>query len=568
MTMNWHDRPMSRRGVLSLGAAAVTSLALAGCGDGAKSGSGAGGKHGALKLPAYKPAGHAEGAITSDNTFVPNAFESYPRPPFTSVPKTPAHGGQVTACVLDWGPPPPGKAKNVWAQQLDKRLGTTWNPTVIPAASYDTKVAAILASGEIPDVMWVQPDYQQPVAQAVQQGAFVDLSEILAGDGIKDYPNLATVPSYLWKRSSVEGAIYGIPRPLYLLNKVDVYRADWAAKLGYPDPPKNADEVFELLTAFSHGKAAGKVKTWGIAAFDVRITEFVGNMFRMPNQWRVNKDGSFEYYVETDEYEATLTYMRKLWKEGVFHPDALLFQTQSDKSADLFISGRTGFYRPPPAGWFPANSDLDELTKNDPKARPELLVTPGHDGGQPLNAQTNGWWGIGVISAEAGKDDKRLGELLHVLDYWAAPFGSKEYTFLNYGVEGRHFNFDAKGDPVGVDNEKLTNEMAANYFINPSESVIYYPGTKGRARMVHDYYEKQLAHSAADPSLGLLSETKLKKVTALTSLNTSYENDIVSGRKPLSALKEWRQRWRSGGGDKMRKEYEDSYQRSKGDGGK
>ncbi|MET9019112.1 hypothetical protein ABZV93_03930 [Actinopolymorpha sp. NPDC004070] len=60
----------------------------------------------------------------------------------------------------------------------------------------------------------------------------------------------------------------------------------------------------------------------------------------------------------------------------------------------------------------------------------------------------------------------------------------------------------------------------------------------------------------------------MKKVTALTNLNTSYENDIVSGRKPLSALKEWRQRWKSGGGEKMRKEYEDSYQRGKGDEGK
>src|SRR5262249_48585290 len=154
-------------------------------------------KHGGkLKLPAFKAAGHSEDAITSTNKFVPNAFESYPRPPFTSVASTPAHGGSVSACLLDWGPPPPGKAKNPWAQELDKRLGTKWDPTVIPAASYDTKVAAILASGDIPDVMWVQPDFQQPVAQAVQQGAFVDLSEVLAGDGVKKYPNIATVPSY------------------------------------------------------------------------------------------------------------------------------------------------------------------------------------------------------------------------------------------------------------------------------------------------------------------------------------------------------------------------------------
>lgn len=185
MSTKRHSQPLTRRRALGLGAAAVTSIALSGCGDGVKPAAKVG--HKPAKPPAYQPPGHAEDAITSTNTLVPNAFTSYPRPPFTSVSSTPAKGDSVTACLLDWGPPPPARDKNPWAQELDKRLGTRRAPTVIPAASYDTKVAAILASGDIPDVMWVQPDSQQPVAQAAQQGAFTNLSDILGGDGIKDY---------------------------------------------------------------------------------------------------------------------------------------------------------------------------------------------------------------------------------------------------------------------------------------------------------------------------------------------------------------------------------------------
>jgi putative aldouronate transport system substrate-binding protein len=198
-----------------------------------------------------------------------------------------------------------------------------------------------------------------------------------------------------------------------------------------------------------------------------------------------------------------------------------------------------------------------------PEAKPDLLVTPGHAGQPPLNKQTNGWWGIGSISAEAAKDDKKLDELLRVLDFWAAPFGSEEYTFLTYGIEGRHYTLDDRGNPIPTSDEKVISELNGNYFINPSETTLYYPGTTDRAKLAHDYFEKQLEGSIADPSLGLVSQTNIKKVSSLGQMNTSYENDIVSGRKPLSALKEWRSRWKSQGGETIRKEYEESLQRSK-----
>lgn len=49
-----------------------------------------------------------------------------------------------------------------------------------------------------------------------------------------------------------------------------------------------------------------------------------------------------------------------------------------------------------------------------------------------------------------------------------------------------------------------------------------------------------------------------RKSPSLTTAMSDCQLDIVAGRKPLSAYKEQLQKWRSGGGDKMRAEFEAS----------
>ena len=45
-----------------------------------------------------------------------------------------------------------------------------------------------------------------------------DLTQFLAGDAIKDYPNLAAIPKYAWSNSScvIDGALYSWPIHRYL----------------------------------------------------------------------------------------------------------------------------------------------------------------------------------------------------------------------------------------------------------------------------------------------------------------------------------------------------------------
>src|SRR5262249_55588858 len=60
-----------------------------------------------------------------------------------------------------------------------------------------------------------------------------------------------------------------------------------------------------------------------------------------------------------------------------------------------------------------------------------------------------------------GLPKERVEELLRVLNWCAAPFGSKEHELNRFGVEGKHFHRGSDGSPVPTD---LYHEEYADKF--------------------------------------------------------------------------------------------------------
>lgn len=122
---------------------------------------------------------------------VPDAYD-VPPSPFRSFEGVPGRGGKVTALLTNTQAPPPPRDQNRYWQELEKRLGVTWEPTLVAGGSYDEKFATTVASGELPDytALYNSPDQ----LRAISQGAFADLTPHLTGDALKAYPNLAKIP--------------------------------------------------------------------------------------------------------------------------------------------------------------------------------------------------------------------------------------------------------------------------------------------------------------------------------------------------------------------------------------
>jgi putative aldouronate transport system substrate-binding protein len=159
-------------------------------------------------------------------------------------------------------------------------------------------------------------------------------------------------------------------------------------------------------------------------------------MFRAPHTWRQNPDSTLTHAIETPEYKQAIECMKRLNDAGVYHPDAQSMSIQQAK--DNFLGGRFAGYMD---GWTAIITHRMNFRQLDPSnSAAVILVPPGYDGGNPAVERSQGFFGMTCIPTNVGKDTERLKELLRIVDYAQAPFGSEEYTFLRWGVEGVHYD--------------------------------------------------------------------------------------------------------------------------------
>ncbi|MGP9501356.1 extracellular solute-binding protein [Specibacter sp. AOP5-B1-6] len=545
---------MSRRGLfgMALGVSATGLLAACGSGGGANDSVK---KATAFQAPSYVPATTVPGAIVSKVPGMPPTFTGFPASYFSSVPTAPGGGSDVTSFQILWGAPPQSLDKNKYWQQLNKNLAINFKPTLVSSDNYNDKMATTIASGNIPDLVFIQ-DTTAVGAQAIGDGVFADLSDVLAGDKILEWPNLANIDPNAWKASQKNGHIFGIPNENSYLSNFPVIRQDAMAASGHPDMPASADEFKAMLTDMAQlGTVSGK-KFWPIGGLTADIIGMTQWMFRAGTGWQL-KDGKLINVIETDGFEQSLTYLNDLWQSNVFHPDALALGTQKEKNSGMFTEGTLGLHIDSTNGFFGAKI-LTKLAAGTPGAAPAFLVPPGFDGGDITVPRDAGYWGMVGISAEAAKDEARLKTLLGVANYWRSPFGSKESLFINSGIEGVNFTFADDHSLVPTGDDQADVDRAGIQYLGvfnspttriPTEAKKYTANYQTQA-------EKLTAATVADPTVGLFSDTNISAGTKLGQLSLNYQNGIISGRMPLSDLAKYREDWRKSGGDAIRSEFQ------------
>lgn len=545
-----------RRTVLAAGTGLVAAAAATACG-GKSAGNAPKADAKRLVVPDFVAPESIPGSRISTLQGVSPAYTKYPSSARRSVSAKPGKGGTVRSFVPSWSVAPPPPRQNRWAQELSRRLGVTYSPTVAVGGDYDTKVATTIAGGDMPDLLFAITA-NPVVLQTLLQGGLTDLTPHLAGDKIKKYPNLERLPSYAWTSCAVENTLYGAPNTLSFINQFDIYRRDWAKLLGHTDLPSNGDDMFAMLSDFAQHPPTHDAWVFGSVTRGVEIAQ---EMYRVPTNWRKNKDGSLTHYIETDEFEGALAYANKLWKAKCYHPDAL--SNNDTKDQELFATGHLFLHWSSFDVYFGNGKESGILGQlgNVKGADPQHFLPPGHDGGKPNpSGSSPGSYGVAAIPSSVGKDSGRVEELLNIMNYWAAPFGTEEYLFIHFGIEGYHYTLDAAKQPIPVNNPDRLSELAMNVMCGPA--IQYYPANPPIAITAQKIIETNAPLVMPDPTVGLVSQTWIRKSPSLTTMITDYTNQIVSGRKPVSAVKELRRKWQDQGGNTSRSEYEESARRA------
>lgn len=539
---------MNRRsfvtGAAAVAGAAALSPLLTGCGGGGSSRGGTNTKKGmAAALPAYVPrtvvkpdipsSSGAAGAVTDAG------YLRYPDHATRSVAGVPGSGGSYTAVTPLWAAIPP--ADNSFYRAMDKALGATLTMKPANGNTYDTAITTLTAARKLPD--WVQfPAWWNPnfkVGELVGT-QLADLTPYLAGDKIKKYPNLAAQPTGAWQAGIWEDKLYGIPSFAtgFGLAGQYFYRGDIFEAKGI-----DADEVASIDDFYALGKelTSPKHNVW---AFD-DVWAYIHQMFDFAQKFTVT-DGKLVHKYEQPQFIEALNWCHKLAKSGYMHPDALAGNNNDAKTR--FYAGKVLITADGTGAWNEADAQSGTAADKhfrrasfkpfsaDGKAKPRLF----------LNASA-GYYSYLNIKLKP----HQIEECLRIADYLAAPYGSVEYTLVNFGVEGTDWTRGPNGPSSTKTGQSDVQAQTFPFLATPVEIVSNpdFPQiTKDRCA-----WNAEAAKYAYKPVFWNMNITVPKRYATADAAQAVEDTikDVYHGIKPVSAFQDAVSTWKHSGGDRL-----------------
>lgn len=548
---------VTRRGFLRGGLAlGVGGTALPALLDACGSAASTAGSAGAAALPTYVAPKVPAAQLPGNTAGVQNCYWQMPSNLVQTVKSPPGNGGTVTSMQITYNSPPTPVSQNAYWQELNKRLGVNYQPSIVSASDYPDKMATTMASNDLPDLLMLFTSPAHVLSAVPGVGQFLqykceDLTPYLSGDAVKAYPNLAALGDVNWNACAYNGRIYTLPTPQGAWWEGMFILQDLADQAGISQP-KSADEFKRLMTELNRPKQ-GRWAMGGQTGFSYNLNFFF-SMFGVPNHWAVDKSGKFTADLETEAAKEAVAYVRDLYQAGLFHPQAGSMTTVQAK--DAFYAAQICSYQ----DGFGAYTGLQTNTASTSGHTVGVVVPPGHNGGPgKFYFATPSWANTCIPKASRSKVE----ELLRIANYFAAPFGSEEYLFLNYGVEGIDYTRDAQGNPIQTTKGKNEVNLAVNFVAEP-QGVVFTPGQPNYAKAVYNSEKALVRIGIPNPTADLFSPTFARAgSTLLTNLNDGA-SAIIAGREPLSYWKTVVDQWRSQGGNQIRKEYQQAYAKTKG----
>jgi ABC-type glycerol-3-phosphate transport system substrate-binding protein len=498
-----------------------------------------------MALPDYIPSN----AETADIPSAPGAngaasdpaFLSYPSRPAQTVSGTPGSSGTYTTRTPLWGAIPPSSG-NAYYAAVSKALGATLKLQPSDGNSYVDTLPPLFASGKVPD--WIQiPGWANTtlnLGSAVDR--FADLTPYLAGVRINRYPNLANLPTAAWQAGVWNGKLYGLPCfataggfPGYLL-----YRRDIFEQAGVSPDVSNADELFNLgkqLTNADKGR-------W---AFD-ELWPYLLFVFGVNSTWR-DSGGKLVHAYETDATAEALTFAARLAKAGYVHPDALAGNTPQQQQR--FWSGKVVIQGGGIGVW--DGDDAKGGTAADPRYNRQAMKPFSANGGPPGIQLSPGAGWFGYLNRKLSH--QQIQEVLAIADYLAAPYGSKEYLLVNFGVEGIDHTM-TNGNALLTGRGQKEVAATAQFLASPPSVTLV---KNGFTQVVKDYaaWQAEAVKYAVKPMFYGMNIAEPPQYASIGQQVEDTMKDVRFGREPIDAFRSAVDTWRKRGGDQLRAFYED-----------
>jgi putative aldouronate transport system substrate-binding protein len=210
-----------------------------------------------VRLPSFIPIQGPVPDLPGDPTRgVNDGYLAFPKDKlYRSVPTPPGKGDDITTLTQTLFPPPPLLEQNAAWQEVNKRLNANLKLNIVLNTDYRQRLSTTIAGGELPDLLYIVPIQSLP---QFLQAKCANLTHHLSGDTVKDYPNLAALPTLAWKATVYSGGIYAVPIPRAATGFVLYRNMARMAEVGdaQPTTPDDYKKMLQQLTNPSANKWA------------------------------------------------------------------------------------------------------------------------------------------------------------------------------------------------------------------------------------------------------------------------------------------------------------------------
>ena len=336
-------------------------------------------------------------------------------------------GGEA-AMTIKWLGYPYGTAEKDTLPQrlLEEKFNVKIEPIFLDEEAYKNKKPLLMASGEIPDLIYeldpgnVQADVRQGFLAEIAYEAIKSYAPSVVETINKELPEV-------WLYSYCNGKNYGIPNLYYGGDNIrlGLWRLDWLKNVGIDKAPETIEEMHDAFLKMTNDDPDGNgaKDTYGLSG-DLKSSyltfcEIFGAYGVLPFNW-MERDGGLVYGGVQPEVREVLTLLSGWYNEGLIDPDFITDSTNTSIS-NKFKNGVVGYINNYGGDYRNLDEKHEEgflgiMKQINPKA--EIAVAPLPKG--PRGEQGSFVWGKGghIISfgKQLAEQPEKLQRILEMLE--------------------------------------------------------------------------------------------------------------------------------------------------------